>query len=64
MSFKVGDEVTYKKETMTVHFVSGDEVTCVYTVDNIHHSIKLNAAELTLKTDQPLKKRRRRVSSY
>ncbi len=68
MSFEIGNEVTYQKRTMVVQFVSGDEVTCVYTVDKIHHSIVLNSELLELKKqpdpDQPLPKKRKRTSSF
>lgn len=68
MSFEIGNEVTYQKRTMVVQFVSGDEVTCVYTVDKIHHSIVLNSELLELKKqpdpDQPLPKNGNELAAF
>ncbi|MBM0490503.1 hypothetical protein GNZ06_10060 [Aeromonas jandaei] len=52
MSFKVGDKVSYGLCTMTVHFVSGDAITCVQKVKDgsvtTFESVVLNAALLKL----------------
>lgn len=47
--FAIGDSVTYQGYAMIIHFISGEQITCVYrATDHKFHSIVLNAQLLSI----------------